>query len=356
MKILVTGGAGFIGCNFVRYLLDETDAEVLVVDKLTYAANQDVIAELETHSRFHFEQGDIVCASFMEDSVQRFQPDAIVHLAAESHVDHSIRSPEEFIQTNIVGTYRMLTVARRYAESPSCRGKQFRFLHASTDEVYGSLSENGEPFTEETRYAPRSPYSASKASADHLVRAWHQTYGLPVLITNSSNNYGPFQFPEKLIPVVVSHALNGEPIPVYGDGKHIRNWLHVNDHAKALFEVVQRGRVGETYNIGGSCELQNIELVRNICQILDELLPVSENAETAHNPRIQCYFDLVEFVEDRPGHDLRYSIDTSKIRSELGWKPDTDFNVGLRKTIEWYIQHRNRMNQQKQQRQTSEPG
>lgn len=331
MRILITGGAGFIGSALVRHLLNETDHEVLNLDKLTYAGNLESLASIEGHPRYHFLKADIADSEAVSRALAQFQPDAIMHLAAESHVDRSIDGPAAFIQTNIVGTYALLESTRAYWSSLDAERKAaFRFHHISTDEVYGDLHGVDDLFTETTPYAPSSPYSASKAASDHLVRAWHRTYGLPVLLTNCSNNYGPYHFPEKLIPLMILNALEGKPLPVYGDGLQVRDWLFVEDHARALVEVVTRGQVGETYNIGGHNEQKNIEVVRGICTLLEELAP----AKPAGVARFE---DLITHVKDRPGHDLRYAIDASKIERELGWKPQETFHSGLRKTVQWYL-------------------
>jgi dTDP-glucose 4,6-dehydratase len=328
MKILVTGGAGFIGSNLVRLLIHETEHTVLNLDALTYAGNPNSLVDLEAHPRYQFSQIDICDSQALEKAFTDFKPDWIMHLAAESHVDRSIDGPGAFIRTNIVGTFNMLQSARRHYENLTAEDKvNFRFLHVSTDEVYGSLGDEG-LFSETTAYDPHSPYSASKAASDHLARAWGDTYGLPVLVTNCSNNYGPFQFPEKLIPVVILKALRGEPIPVYGKGENIRDWLYVGDHAEALFTVISKGTVGETYNIGGYNERQNIDLVKLLCQLLDELRPKEDG---------MSYAEQISFVTDRPGHDLRYAIDASKIKRELGWTPKQDHTSGFRKTVQWYL-------------------
>jgi dTDP-glucose 4,6-dehydratase len=323
--ILVTGGAGFIGSALIRHLITNTDYRVVNVDKLTYAGHLESLPGLAGHPHYTFVQADICDRGAMETLFAAHQPRFVMHLAAESHVDRSIDGPSEFIQTNIVGTAVLLETARSYFEGLDAEAKgRFRFHHISTDEVFGELGATG-LFTEETPYNPRSPYSASKASSDHLVRAWHHTFGLPVVVTNCSNNYGPFQFPEKLIPVVLLKARSHEKIPVYGKGENVRDWLYVDDHVRALMTVVERGVVGETYNIGGHNEKQNIEVVRTICGILDEIEPGFSHAS------------LISFVTDRPGHDLRYAIDASKLTSETGWRPETSFEIGLEKTVDWYL-------------------
>ncbi len=328
MKLIVTGGAGFIGSALIRLLLNSTDSTIINVDKLTYAGNLDSLDSVAQHPHYHFEQADIVDGEAMSAIFQRYQPDAIIHLAAESHVDRSIDGPAEFMQTNIIGTYSLLEAARKYWQALDTTGKQnFRFHHVSTDEVYGSLGATG-LFSEDMPYEPNSPYSASKASSDHLVRAWHHTYGLPVVTTNCSNNYGPYQFPEKLIPLIILNARAGKPLPVYGNGQNIRDWLYVDDHARALWLVLREGRLGETYNIGGHNEKTNLEVVHTLCDTLDELLPNSP-----HKP----HRSLITFVTDRPGHDMRYAIDAGKIQQALGWTPEETFETGLRKTIEWYL-------------------
>lgn len=328
--ILVTGGAGFIGSAVVRHLIDHTDATVVTVDLLTYAGHRENLAPVLDHPRHHFEQEDIADAPAMHRLFEDYEPSRVLHLAAESHVDRSIDGPAAFIQTNVVGTQVLLEAARTYWEGLDGAAESgFRFLHVSTDEVYGELGETG-AFTEETPYDPSSPYSASKAGADHLVRAWHRTYGLPILITNCSNNYGPYQHPEKLIPVVILRALEGEPIPVYGTGENVRDWLYVEDHVRALLRVLEDGRVGETYNVGGRCEKENIAVVHQICDILDDVR--SDEVDGSHR-------SLITFVEDRPGHDWRYAIDPSKIEDRLGWTPRVDFEEGLRRTVRWYLEH-----------------
>ncbi|MEZ5673319.1 MAG: dTDP-glucose 4,6-dehydratase [Thiotrichaceae bacterium] len=331
MKLIVTGGAGFIGSAVIRYLLETTDSYILNLDKLTYAGNLDSLQSVAEHPNYQFVAADICDAAALQQIFTTFQPDAVMHLAAESHVDRSIDGPAEFINTNIVGTYTLLEAARAYWQNLAEDQKTaFRFHHISTDEVYGSLGEAG-LFLETTPYQPNSPYSASKASSDHLVRAWHHTFKLPVVTTNCSNNYGPYQFPEKLIPLIILNAMDGKPLPVYGKGENVRDWLYVDDHARALWQVLTRGRVGETYNIGGHNEQKNLDVVNTICLILDELLPNSP-----HRPHQQ----LIHFVTDRPGHDLRYAIDATKIQQELDWTPQETFATGLRKTVQWYLENR----------------
>lgn len=328
MKLLVTGGAGFIGSAVIRHIIANTADSVVNVDKLTYAGNLESLAVVSDSDRYRFEQVDICDRNQLERVFSKHQPDAVMHLAAESHVDRSIDGPAAFIETNIVGTYTLLEVARAYWSRLDDEGKAtFRFHHISTDEVYGDLEGPKGLFTEETSYAPGSPYSASKASSDHLVRAWQRTYGMPTLITNCSNNYGPYHFPEKLIPLVILNALEGKALPVYGKGEQIRDWLYVEDHARALYKVVTEGRVGETYNIGGHNEKQNIDVVRTICALLDEMAP------SQHSP----YTNLITHVADRPGHDLRYAIDADKIERQLGWRPDETFESGILKTVKWYL-------------------
>jgi dTDP-glucose 4,6-dehydratase len=329
MRILVTGGAGFIGSAVIRHIIENTHHHVLNVDKLTYAGNLESLRSIEKSERYKFSQTDICDQVVLERIFHEFQPDSVMHLAAESHVDRSIDGPAAFIQTNIVGTYSLLEAARKYWLSLTLDAKEaFRFHHISTDEVYGDLEGTTDLFTETTPYTPSSPYSASKASSDHLVRAWHRTYGLPVIVTNCSNNYGPYHFPEKLIPLVILNALDEKPLPIYGNGQQIRDWLFVEDHARALYKVVTEGREGETYNIGGHNEKRNIEVVKTICTILDELKPKADG---------QLYESLITFVKDRPGHDLRYAIDAEKIQKELNWCPQETFETGIRKTVEWYL-------------------
>lgn len=334
MKILITGGAGFIGSAVIRHIIQNTNDSVVNVDKLTYAGNLENLLEVDNSDRYTFEQVDICNSMELERVFSEHQPDAIMHLAAESHVDRSIDGPAAFIETNIVGTYTLLEVARSYWQGlDDLRKRAFRFHHISTDEVYGDLPHPAEVgdatqhlFTETTAYAPSSPYSASKASSDHLVRSWMRTYGFPVLVTNCSNNYGPYHFPEKLVPLMILNALEGKPLPVYGSGDQIRDWLYVEDHARALYKVVTEGELGKTYNIGGHNEKQNIEVVQTICDILQELMPAKVT-----------YRNLIKHVQDRPGHDRRYAIDARKIASELGWQPEETFESGIRKTVQWYL-------------------
>ena len=332
MKILVTGGAGFIGSAVIRHLIADTNHSVLNVDKLTYAGNLESLAEVASSARYQFAQIDICDRDALQKAFAGFQPDAVMHLAAESHVDRSIDGPGEFIYTNITGTYTLLEATRTYWSALDEAGKAaFRFQHISTDEVYGDLHGVDDLFTESTPYAPSSPYSASKAASDHLVRAWQRTYGLPTLISNCSNNYGPYHFPEKLVPHMILNALHGKPLPVYGDGLQIRDWLYVDDHARALVEVCTKGKVGETYNIGGHNEKKNIEVVKTICALLEELASERKPAGVAN------YVDLITYVKDRPGHDARYAIDASKIERDLGWVPQETFESGLRKAVAWYL-------------------
>lgn len=389
MKILATGGCGFIGSNLVRLLLEQKGAAVVNMDKLTYAGNLASLVGVADHSDYFFERVDLCDAGAVQKVFQVHQPSAVMHLAAESHVDRSIHGPGEFIQTNIVGTYNLLQAALAYwqglpdnesgaqsseaesfsqhagenRKSETLRKSDFRFLHVSTDEVYGSLAPDAPGFSESTPYDPHSPYSASKAASDHLARAWHDTFGLPVIVTNCSNNYGPFQFPEKLVPVVIIKCLRGEKIPVYGRGENIRDWLYVEDHAEALYTVLKKGRVGETYNIGGNNERKNIELVEMLCGLMDEmandgeagngnkpmLQPIEPCVQTCEkaaqtsisvDQSLKSFKELITFVADRPGHDMRYAIDASKIRDELGWEPKEDFELGFRKTVRWYLENR----------------
>lgn len=333
MKILVTGGAGFIGSAVVRYILNETDHSVVNLDCLTYAGNHDSLDAVNNSGRYKFEQISICNPTAIELVFEKHHPDKIMHLAAESHVDRSIDGPADFIDTNISGTFNLLEAARKYFNG-LCNAEQnkFRFHHISTDEVYGDLERTNDLFTEQTPYSPSSPYSASKAASDHLVRAWGRTYGLPVIITNCSNNYGPYHFPEKLIPHVILNAIHGKPLPIYGDGLQIRDWLYVEDHAKALIKVLTEGEISETYNIGGHNEKTNLEVVETICDLLEELAPTKPSG-------VINYRDLITFVKDRPGHDIRYAIDASKIQRKLGWVPEETFETGLRKTVQWYLEN-----------------
>ncbi len=331
-RIIVTGGAGFIGSAVARYIIRNTEDEVCVVDKLTYAGNMENLAPVSSDPAFHFEKADICDKAEMDRIFQEFKPTHVMHLAAESHVDRSIDGPGEFIQTNIFGTYTLLEAARKYYHSlEETEKNKFRFHHISTDEVYGDLEGPEDFFRETTPYAPSSPYSASKASSDHLVRAWKRTFGLPTVVTNCSNNYGPYHFPEKLIPLIILHALDGKELPVYGQGLQVRDWLYVEDHASALYLVATKGVPGETYNIGGHNEKRNIDVVKKICALLDELRPRSDGRK---------YEEQIVYVKDRPGHDMRYAIDPSKIARELGWKPQETFESGIRKTVEWYLEQK----------------
>lgn len=334
MQILITGGAGFIGSALARYLIEKTEHSLINVDKLTYAGNRSSVASISQNPRYRFEQADICDKKAMQALFHQYKPDAVMHLAAESHVDRSIHAAHIFIETNIVGTYTLLEESRQYWQSLTGAKKEvFRFHHISTDEVYGDLDMDPENrFREETPYAPSSPYSASKASSDHLVRAWHRTYGLPTVITNCSNNYGPYQFPEKLIPLVILNARAGKPIPVYGSGLQIRDWLYVSDHVEALYQVVTKGVVGETYNIGGNNERTNIELIQIICTLLEKMVPQKPEG-------VEHYQDLITYVADRPGHDQRYAIDSTKIKNQLGFEAKTPFHQGLEETIGWYLKN-----------------
>ena len=331
MRFLITGGAGFIGSAVIRHLIDDSSHEIINLDKLTYAGNLESLSSVDNSDRYQFVQADICDADVLKNIFNDFQPDIVMHLAAESHVDRSIDGPAEFIQTNIFGTYQLLEVSRAYWQSLSGdKQSQFRFHHVSTDEVYGDLEGTNDLFLETTSYEPSSPYSASKASSDHLVRAWNRTYGLPIVITNCSNNYGPYQFPEKLIPHMILNAISGKALPVYGDGLQIRDWLHVEDHARALVKVAPEANDGETYNIGGHNEVKNIGVVKTLCALLEDLVPNKPEG-------VEKYEDLIMYVKDRPGHDVRYAIDASKIQRDLGWVPEETFETGLKKTVEWYL-------------------
>ncbi|ALO35135.1 dTDP-glucose 4,6-dehydratase [Colwellia sp. MT41] len=338
MKILVTGGAGFIGSAVIRHIIQNTEDSIINVDKLTYAGNLESLIDISDSERYVFEQVDICNRAELDRVFKHHKPDAVMHLAAESHVDRSIDGPSAFIETNIVGTYTLLEATRQYWNELLTEQKQnFRFHHVSTDEVYGDLDGTTDLFTETTSYDPSSPYSASKAASDHLVRSWLRTYGLPTIITNCSNNYGPFHFPEKLIPLVILNALEGKPLPIYGKGEQIRDWLYVEDHARALYKVVTEGKIGETYNIGGHNEKQNIQVVQTICMLLEELVP--SNIHSCSGGNSSGFKGLITYVKDRPGHDMRYAIDASKIEKELNWTPTETFETGLRKTVEWYLKN-----------------
>jgi dTDP-glucose 4,6-dehydratase len=336
---IVTGGAGFIGCNFVRLALDASDARIVVLDKLTYAGHLESLEDVASHPHFHFVQGDIANRQVLADLFRQYRPAAVVNFAAETHVDRSIDGPAAFVETNLVGTFELLEASRTLRKTlDPADADAFRFLHVSTDEVYGSLGETG-AFSETTPYEPNSPYSASKAGADHLVRAYHATYGLPALITNCSNNYGPYQFPEKLIPLMILNALEGKALPIYGDGGNVRDWLYVRDHCEGILLALQRGRPGEKYNIGGGNERTNLEIVDTLCAHLEEAAPAADNP-ALRAAGVESYAALRTFVEDRPGHDRRYAIDADKIRRDLGWRPAHDLDTGLGETVRWYLEHR----------------
>ncbi|QLB17526.1 dTDP-glucose 4,6-dehydratase [Mannheimia varigena] len=335
LNILITGGAGFIGSALIRFLVEQTAHSVINMDKLTYASNSTSLETVQNSERYHFEQADICASGQISEIFCKYQPDAVMHLAAESHVDRSITGPADFIQTNIVGTYTLLEAAHEYwMNLPETRKSAFRFHHISTDEVFGDLPLTAELSKENSPYAPSSPYSASKASADHLVRAWYRTYGLPTIITNCSNNFGPYQYPEKLIPLMILNAVQGKALPIYGNGLQRRDWIFVEDHVRALYQVLTQGKVGETYNIGSHQEKTNIEVVSAICDLLEELVPNKPE-------NVKYYVDLITYVQDRPGHDTRYAIDSSKIQKELGWQPQETFESGMRKTVEWYLDNPN---------------
>ena len=333
MRLLITGGAGFIGSSVIRHIINNTEHSVVNVDKLTYAGNLESLKSIKDNTRYAFEQVDICNTNEIKRVLNKYQPDIVMHLAAESHVDRSIDGPSDFIETNIKGTFNLLESARHYFGSLEEIGKkQFRFHHISTDEVYGDLKGTEDLFTEESSYSPSSPYSASKAASDHLVRAWGRTYNLPVIVTNCSNNYGPYHFPEKFVPHIILSAIHGKPLPIYGDGSQIRDWLYVEDHARALTKVILEGDIGQTYNIGGHVEKTNLVVVETICDLLEELAPEKPEG-------VKKYRDLIIFVEDRPGHDFRYAINASKIESELGWVPEETFETGMRKTVKWYLEN-----------------
>ncbi len=337
-KILVTGGAGFIGSAFIRYVIKNTNHFIFNIDKLNYASNLQNLKDIENSKKYFFEKLDISNASKIQKVLKKFQPDIILHLAAETHVDRSIDSPVEFLKTNVIGTFVILEEVRKYFFNLSKnKKKNFRFHHVSTDEVFGDLKNENDLFKEDTPYSPSSPYSASKASSDHFVRAWHRTFNLPTLITNCSNNYGPYQYPEKLIPLVIMNALNGNELPVYGNGKQIRDWLYVDDHARALLQVALYGKIGETYNIGGHNEVENIDVVKKICNILDKLHPSKIKG-------VKKYQQLISFVNDRPGHDKKYAIDATKIKKKLNWMPQETFETGIMKTVKWYLENRSSYN------------
>ena len=331
MKILVTGGAGFIGSALIRYLIKNTDNHVINLDKLTYASNLSSLDDIKESGRYRFENIDICNKNRLSEVFLDYRPDVVMHLAAESHVDNSIKAPNKFLKTNIIGTFNLLESSRLMVKDPKSDNKKFIFHHISTDEVYGDLNEDDEKFSEQTPYAPSSPYSASKASSDHIVRAWFRTYNLPIIITNCSNNYGPYQFPEKLIPSTILKAINGKQISIYGNGQQIRDWLFVDDHVQALYKVATEGKVGETYNIGGNCEKRNIEVVEEICSLFDEIIPLKDTS----------YHKQIKFISDRPGHDQRYAINTSKISNQLGWEPKETFDSGIKKTVLWYLNNHN---------------
>jgi dTDP-glucose 4,6-dehydratase len=336
--LIVTGGAGFIGCNFVRLALERTDARIVVVDNLTYAGNLESLADVSASPRYAFVRADIADRDAIRACLDEHRPAAIVNFAAETHVDRSIDDPAAFVRTNVAGTFELLEAARQLLkQSPPAEREAFRFLHVSTDEVYGTLGDSGR-FSEDTPYAPNSPYAASKAAADHLLRAYHETYRLPTLLTNCSNNYGPYQFPEKLIPLMILNAVEGKPLPIYGDGGNVRDWLFVEDHCAGVLEVLRRGRPGDKYNIGGDCEKRNVEIIDALCAILEQERPAAGNPALS-GQGLRSYLDLKRFVKDRPGHDRRYAIDASKIRNELGWRPAHDLESGLRRTVRWYLEN-----------------